>query len=504
MFISSSSNKSKANSDSVFQTDHLGENLRTHSVRGGLITVSSQAAKFLLSLGSTMILARLLTPEDFGLFGMVAAVTGFILLFKNMGLSQATIQREEINHYQISTLFWINVTVSTVIAILAVAIAPLIVWFYGEPRLLAVTAALSLGFVFGGLTVQHQALIRRQMRFGVLASVEITAIVSGIIAAIFSGIQGLNYWALVIQQLVQALILAIGVWVMCRWRPDLPVRKSGVRSMIAFGGNFTAFSILNYFARNFDKVLIGWHWGGQQLGFYAKAYQFLLLPINHINAPMTMVAIPGLSRLQNEPERFRSFYLKALSLSTFLTMPFAIALIVLTEEFVDLLLGPQWVETIPIFRFLAISALVQPICNTTGWVYLSTGRANRMLKWGVVYSVFIIFSFWVGLPFGARGVALSYAIATLLQTIPALWYAMRGTSITLIDLFHTIKEAFWASIVSGGIVFFIKWFIKGIFPSWSIAIMCSAMMAGIYILIMFYLFGKKDFYLSVLREFKRT
>ncbi len=152
--------------NNFFDTEYLKADLKGRSVRGGAVTMAAQGIKFFLQIGSTVVLARLLTPEDFGLIAMVTAVTGFVMMFKDMGLSMATVQRAEIDHAQISTLFWINVVLSLAFMLLTATLAPAIAWFYSEPRLTWITLALAGAFIFSGFTVQHQALLRRQMNFG--------------------------------------------------------------------------------------------------------------------------------------------------------------------------------------------------------------------------------------------------------------------------------------------------------------------------------------------------
>ncbi|MFC1542116.1 lipopolysaccharide biosynthesis protein, partial [Candidatus Latescibacterota bacterium] len=367
------------------------------------------------------VLARLLTPEDFGLIAMVAAVTGFVMMFKDMGLSMATVQRAEINHGQISTLFWINVALSLAIMLLTATLAPAIAWFYSEPRLIWITLALAGAFIFSGFTVQHQALLRRQMNFGRLAAIEITSMLVGVITAIVSALYGAGYWALVLMQLSTAIVGAITVWMVCGWRPGLPVRRSGVREMLTFGGHLTGFSFVNYFARNTDKLLIGKFWGAGPLGLYSKAYGLLMLPLSQINAPLSAVAIPALSRLQDEPERYRNYYLKAISLIAFFTMPMAMFMIVMSGELIQIVLGPQWSEASRIFLFLGIAALVQPIANTSGWLFISQGRARDMLRWGLIGGTLAIVSIIAGLPWGTVGVAGSYAITGLFIRTPLLF-----------------------------------------------------------------------------------
>lgn len=254
-----------------FRIDHLKADLKGQSIRGGAITIGAQACKFVLQLGVNVVVTRLLTPQDYGLLAMVNSVTGIVHLFKDLGLSTATVQKAEINHGQISTLFWVNMALSATGALLTAAIAPVIAWFYGEPRLIGITLVLSLAIFLSGLTVQHSALLTRQMRFAALAIADITSILVAITTAIVLALYGAGYWALVLMQLALMITYVVAVWVMCSWRPGPPVRHSGVRSMLAFGGNVTGFSFLHYLAQNLDNVLIGRYAGAQQLGVYAKA-----------------------------------------------------------------------------------------------------------------------------------------------------------------------------------------------------------------------------------------
>lgn len=415
------------------------------------MTMAAQGAQFFLHLGSTVVLARLLTPQDYGLIGMVTAVTGFVAMFKDLGLSMATVQKSEINHGQISTLFWINVLLSFAVMLVTAALAPAIAWFYGEPRLTWITLALAIAFVFGGLTVQHQALLTRNMRFGTLAFIHIASALAGIITAIIAAWYGLRCWALVLMQVATAITNAIAVWVACPWCPGLPVRRSGVRKMLAFGGHLTGFSFLNYFARNLDNVLIGKVWGAQPLGFYSKAYGLLMLPLGQVTAPIAAVAIPALSRLQGDPERYRRYYYRAISTIAFITMPLVAMLAALSYEVIIIVLGSQWIGAAPIFKVLAFAAFLQPVVNTTGWVYTSLGQTKRMLYWGFIGIPVIVLSFIVGLPWGPLGVATSYVICSVfILTIPCLSFAFKYSHINLIGFF----KAVWCPLTISLIMYF--------------------------------------------------
>ena len=363
--------------DRHFRTDHLQKDLAGRSTRGGAVTLSAQVLKFVVSTAATILLARLLTPQDYGLIGMVAILTNFVGMFQYLGLSTATIKWSELSHQQVSTLFWINIGLSAAIMLVALAGAPLLAWFYKEPRLIGITAGYAVTIFLTGLTIQHEAILMRQMRFAAIAIIEVLAILIGLAAAIVAAWYGAGYWALVVNILVMTLATLVGVWVACGWRPGLPARGSGVRSMLSYGGNLTGFNVMNYFSRNLDNALIGKFWGAYQLGVYSRAYQMLLMPMQQINTPLVSVAVPALSRLADSPERYRSAYLKILEKIAMITMPGVVFMIATSDWLVLFLLGPQWREAGRIFMLLGVAAIIQPVTGPfRGCSLLRAARAR--------------------------------------------------------------------------------------------------------------------------------
>ncbi len=344
-----------------FRTHHLRANLGERATRGGAV-VSAQALKFFITLLGTSILARLLTPQDYGLIGMVAFVTAFVALYKDLGLSAATIQSREISSDR-PVHSWVNVSLSLAVSLFTVAIAPIVSWFYNEPRLTSITIMSALGFMMSGLAIQHEALLRRQMRYLALASIGVISLVVGYLAAILMALKGFQYWALVGGQLSTVFSSSAVTWLFCSWWPGLP-RRTGVRSMLRFGGNLTGFSTLNFFARNLDNLLIGRVWGAEQLGIYSRAYQLMMLPIDQINEPISSVAIPSLSRLADSEDAYRRAYLRMLEKVALLTMPAIALMIVSADWIVEIVLGPQWRQVGILLVILGIVGLIQPIYAT--------------------------------------------------------------------------------------------------------------------------------------------
>jgi PST family polysaccharide transporter len=431
----------------------LSDDLRGRSVRGGAVTITNQGFKFVIALGATAVLARLLTPEDFGLIGMAMAVIGFIAVFKDLGLSMATIQRADVSHAQVSTLFWINVGVSFVMMLFVASLAPLLAWYYKEPRVEQITLILAGTIIFSGLIVQHQALLRRQMRFGALAMAEIAGIVLAFASGIVAALAGMGYWSLVIIPVVREVVMMLGVWTFCRWRPGRPARHSGVRAMVSFGAHLTGFNLVNYFARNLDKILIGRFSGAAALGFYEKAYQMLLLPIQQINNPITGVAVPTLSRLQKETARYQAYYRRGVFLTVSIGMPLVVFLFVAADKAVLTLLGDQWVESIAIFRALGPAAFVGTFNMATGWVYLSLGETKRQFIWGIFGSAAIVLAYLIGIRWGPIGIALAYSASLVILFPLALVYCFRVAPLGFSDFLSAVRRPATAAILAGAGLF---------------------------------------------------
>ncbi|HCD32474.1 MAG TPA: lipopolysaccharide biosynthesis protein [Phycisphaerales bacterium] len=432
-----------------FATDHLKSDLKGRSVRSGLITLISASSSFVISMSATAVLARLLDPTDFGLIGMVSVIVSFIVLFKDMGLSMATVQQEHVTHEQVSTLFWINVIISCMMAGLTAAVAPGIAWFYDEPRLLWIALAMTPGQILSGLIIQHQALLRRQMRFGVLSAVEITSQLASIAVAITMAWKGYGFWALIGQTLSCQLVNMSLVWIATGWIPGKASRGSGVRPMLRFGGFLTGFNLTNHFARNLDNILIGKFAGSGELGLYQKAYTLLMLPINQINAPISSVAIPALSRLQGDPAAYRRYYQRAIGLLVIVGMPVIAYAAAAAKPIILILLGEKWIDAVAIFLALSPAAFIGTFNVATGWVYTSMGTTDRQFRYGIIASILTCTGFAIGAHWGPIGVAWSLSINFMLIRYPAVAFCFKNTPLKPRDLGVVLIRPAVASIASG-------------------------------------------------------
>jgi len=436
-------------SHEYFDTEHLTAAIGSRTARGGVVTIVSHGLKFALSIVATAILARLLTPQDYGLIGMVVVFTGFVAMFKDLGLSLATVQRPEISFDQISTLFWVNVSISVAITILMILLAPLIGWFYGEPRLTLITMVTATGFLLGGLAVQHEALLKRQMRFYALSIIAFLSMMIGYVVGIILAWRGASYWSLVFSQLALLASNTFGVWLMCRWRPGSPKRNTGVRSMLSFGGNVTGYALINYISKNCDNLIVGRFFGPQLLGLYSKSAQLLSLPTDQINEPLSTVAIPALSRLADSSERYRQAYLRIMEKIIMVTMPAVMLMLATADWLVLIILGPQWGDTAKIFIFMAVAGLFQPVVATGGWLLVSQGRVRDMLRWSMINAPISIVSILAGVPWGVIGVAAGFSLGRILIANPLLfWFVGRTGPVRMGDFYRLLAPFTGASICS--------------------------------------------------------
>lgn len=434
----------------LFEDRHVVANLRGLVMQGGAVKIASRAVLFGLRIAGVVVMARLISPDDYGLFLMATSFTVLLSMFGDIGLAKATVQRQEISHEQISTLFWINAGVGLFLFLLVLAAAPVLGWFYREPRLVPVTMVMGGQFLLSGLSFQHGALLQRQMRFVTLEKIALAAQLSGAIAMFSSAWLGAAYWALALNIIVLRCVDTALTWRLSGWRPGPPRRGTGVRGMLAFGGHLSGFQFVNYFHRNLDNILIGLYCGPEMLGFYSKAYGLLKQPLSQIGTPTSSVIVPALSRLQGDPSRYRAYFIKAMKAVVFVAMPMVVFTCVDARELIVILLGNRWLPVVPLFMALAPAALLGVAQIFANWLYQSLGRADRMFKSGTAVLGVMIIAFAGGLPWGGLGVATAYSIAYSLIVIPLMAHAVRGTPLALADIGAAVWRPLVFSALCGG------------------------------------------------------
>ena len=419
----------------------------------------AQAIVFGLQMVGTIVLARLLTPAD---FGIVAMVTTFSLLLTNFGINgftEALIQRPEIDHGLVSDLFWINTAIGIALTIGFAAAGSLMARFYDDARIPAVAVGISLSIFFTSISVQHLALLKRAMRFSLVSANDIAARLLAVFISISLAWAGWGYWALVAGAVVLPLSTCIGAWMLCRFTPSLPRRHPGTASVVRAALNIYGFFAVNYFSRNTDNLLVGWRFGSAALGFYKRAYDLFVLPANQLLFPVSAVALPTLSRLAGDREKYSHYLLRSLAILAFVGMGLGALFTLIGRDLILVMLGPRWAESGRIFTLFGPGIGAMFISGTWSWVHISIGRADRCLRWGIVEFVLTAACFLVALPWGAKGIAFAWTASIWILSVPAFWYAGKPINVGAAAFIKSVWRCVLAAAIAGcGTAFIISRF----------------------------------------------
>ncbi len=426
-----------------------GDGLRQLAVQGAGVTLLSGAAGLAVQIVATAVLARLLAPRDFGLITMVTTFSLLLVNFGLNGLTEAVVQKEEIDDRLASSLFWINFAAGILLTVGFAAAGSLLGRFYRDAHVVRVAAGISVTILITSASVMHLALLKRAMRFREVSANDVCARIVAASVSILLGWAGWGYWALVVGAVALPLSTTIGAWYLCRWVPGFPRRAAGTGSVLRFAlhtyGRFT----VNYFARNTDNLLVGWRFSAQSLGFYKKAYDLFALSTNQLISSLTVVVVATLSRVNRDAEEYRRYVVGALTLAAFVGMGLAAALTLSGKDLIRLLLGPGWEPAGQIFTFFGPGIGIMMLYYTHGWIHLSIGRADRWFRWGILEFVVTCLFFVVGLPWGPVGIAIAWTTSFWVLTVPALWYAGRPIGFGVRPVVAVVWRYIVAALLSG-------------------------------------------------------
>jgi O-antigen/teichoic acid export membrane protein len=432
-----------------FQT--LGENakLSTLAVRNAGITIFAQGCIFAIQLVGTLILARMLTPADFGLVTMVTTFSLLLSSFGLAGFTEAVLHTEKITHSLASNLFWINMTGGLILSVAFGSAGSLLARFYGDPRITNASIGFSVVIFFSITPVIHLSLLKRAMRFGAISVNDIIGRATSLLTAIWCAHLGWGYWALVAGIVVQPLVVCVGVWILCPWLPSLPRQAQGTWEMIRYAIHVYGRYSLNYCAGNMDNLLVGWRFGASALGFYKKAFDLFVLPSSQLLSPILAVVVTTLSRKQKDLDDYKRYFLKGLSIITFVGMAVSADLTLIGRDVVRLLLGYKWGEAGRIFTYFAPGIGLMLMYQTNGWIHLSLGTTGRFLRWTVVELSVTGMLFFLALRWGPVGIAGAWTASFCVLAIPAFWYAGKPIKLSLTSVFTAIWRYVLAALIAG-------------------------------------------------------
>jgi len=383
-------------------------------VLGGLAWKASSKLVLQLSrFAVAIVLARLLTPHDFGLAGMVLILSGLVVVVGDSALGTALIQRRQLSEDDRSTVFWASLGLGLAFTIGGVALSGPVASFYDEPKVQPLFAVLSLGFFITSVGAAQRALLVREMNFRALELRQVGGTFVGAAIGIAVALNGGGAWALVLQELAVASVSTVLLWRFSPWRPSLRFSRKSLHNIGSFTSNVFGQNLLYYGGRNADNLLVGRYLGASALGVYALAYNVMLSPFHHIGGLVQQVMFPAFSRMQDDRERLGQMWIRASRMVGALTIPALLGLIVVAPDFVPVVLGEKWDPAIRVLQILAAVGLIQSLQTLNGDVLLALGRARTIFRYTVVWFAAGVASFVIGLQWGIVGVAAAYAIASL-------------------------------------------------------------------------------------------
>lgn len=408
-----------------------------------MASMVGQFSRLGIQLLSTVILARLLTPEEFGVMAMVWAITGIGELFRDLGLSTAAIQAKTLSIQERDNLWWVNTGFGVLMCLVAIAASPLVALFFRQPQVATVTVAMAFTFVLSGMATQYVASLMREMRFGATVVTDVLAALIGLGVAIVAALSGLGVWALVLQMLVaQALgLVALVYWT--KWIPGWYRRDVSVRPFLNVGLPLFGSQIINYLSSNLDSILIGRFYGSETLGLYSRALQVARLPINRLRNPISNVAVSALAKHQRDDAALIRFAQRGQIMVGYPILLLAGGMAAAATPLVDLMLGHQWAAIVPFFALAAIGEGLNTLAMVAGWIYVSKGATKSLMRYTWLSAATRVSLLILGFLFlGPVGAAAAYAVAPVVLWPISLMWAGRATQTDTHQLLVTSYRVF--------------------------------------------------------------
>jgi O-antigen/teichoic acid export membrane protein len=427
------------------EAGHLKVGLMARSIRNAGIVLLSQGGRLTLQFGAMVAMARLVMPNEFGVFGVATAIIGFGLLFKD-GLAIGTVQRESLTQAQCSGLFWFNMVVGALLTLVTCLAAPLVASFYKQDVLAPLLVAMAITYLFSYASSQHVAVLKRQMRFGTLAIIDQIAMLLSVSIGVVLAWKGCGVWSLAAVQIGLSVFVSIGAWVACDWRPTWYQPNCGLRALLHYGKDVAVSDVTTYAMKNVDNLLIGWACGAASLGFYDRAYTLMMIPLAQILTPLGSLGLTALSRLQMDRQRYRDYAENIIAISCGLGMPISTYLGVGAHYLVACVLGLRWLDSVPIMQALAPGAVADAFIMGITNIMLSSGKTKEFLIYRLSTTPLAILAFFVGVFWGPIGVAVAVSCARIVAVFIVLWLYLSDAQAPV--RFEHIRKAASAPLVA--------------------------------------------------------
>lgn len=437
-----------------------GRTLTQRVASGVAWSAMFQVGRQLLSVISVSVLARKVPPAAYGLVSMAGVLTNFFDVLADLGTSYALIRQPKLTDGLTSAVFWLNIMAGVAISLCLVVVAGPAAWFFHQPDLPPVVRAFALIFLFNSLGVVPAALLKRRMEFRKLSFGQLAAAVTATAVAITAALHDAGVWSLVLGTLANSAVSVALFWFLCPWHLRRPAWGE-LRSILSYSLNLSGFNILNYVSGNADNMIVGRFLGSLALGYYQMSYTVMTYPLTTLASAICQVIFPGMAESQQDNPRLRSLFNRTCMLIGLFTFPAMFGLAITAEPFVSVVLGPRWLPVAAILVVFGPLGAAKSIVTSVGLIYNAKGRSDWQMRWGIVSSALSVASFLAGLPWGIRGVAVSYTIVWFAMLFPTLAIPFRLIDLTwrefLSHLWPGLKATLCMAIVAAGWLNGLRW-----------------------------------------------
>ncbi|MCW3001747.1 MAG: flippase family protein [Conexibacter sp.] len=429
-------------------------------------------------LAVAVVLARLLSPRDFGLAGMVLVFSSLVLVFSDMALGAALVQRKALSENDRATAFWTSVAAGVLFTLIGVAVAGPVAHFYGEPDVRLLLVVLSSTFLISSIATTHEALLVRDMQFRAVELRVMVGMLCGAAAGVTTAVMGGGPWAIIAQQIATALVTTALIVKRSPWRPSLHFSRAALRDLGSFSGFVLGHRLLYYVHRNADNLLIGRFVGAAGLGVYSLAYNVMLIPFSRIAGPVQQVMFPAFSRIQDQPERIAELWIRATRVVGAISIPALCGLVVVAPDFVPVVFGDRWRDAVPLIQTLAWVGLLQSLQTLNTEILQARNRTATIFRFSLGFFVAHLTAFIIGLHWGVEGVAVAYAISSTLVEPIFTWLTARAVGISPLRLLSSMFGVIQAAVVMGAAVYVLRaWLLEagvGDLPRLALCVLAGA------------------------------
>lgn len=388
------------------------------SAKRGLVwTLSSNLLIQGVAFGVGVVLARLLSPADFGVFAVTGIFSGLAATVSNMGLGTALVQRKEITEVHCRSMLAANLASAATIVLILSLLAPWVGRYFKNPLATPILMLVAWNFFINATSSVSFSLMSRALRFRTIAQVETVTAVAHAAVAVSLAFSGFGVWSIAWAGIAQNLTRATMFVVAAGWRPRLAWNTAALRDLVGFGAGLTLSRIINYAAANVDYFVIGRRLGATELGYYTRAYSLMTLPFTHLSRVMMQVLFPAFARIQEDNARLIAGYAKVVTATSLVSFPFLVGLLLVAPSFVHVVYGAKWMPAVLPLQIMCVAGMMKSITTFSGAIVHAKGQIGAEVRRQIVYLAMLAAGTFAGSFYGTQGVAVAVVCASLIMLV---------------------------------------------------------------------------------------